>query len=54
MTQAGLVRRENLLTNKHNIKPRFCVNSPTKFCICKNLEDCCVIECNEGSVEKEI
>lgn len=51
MTQQGEMRKRNLIANKETIKPRFCRNSPTQFCICKSLDDCSVIECLEGSVE---
>ncbi len=50
MSPAGKARREHILGNKDLLKPRYCKKSSTKYCICKNLQDCSVIECGEGAV----
>lgn len=44
-------KRDALLKNKNFIKPRFCRNSKTSYCICKGVLECALIDCSEGSVE---
>lgn len=54
MSPQGKARREYLMSNMFNGKPRFCKASGTLYCRSQNSLDCAVISCTEGAIKINI